>query len=379
MQPYLIVASDFVPSGGMEKANHALARHLADRTPELHLVGYSASSDVVARPNVFFHRVPKVANSYFLSGPLLDRAGRRWAARISRRGGRVLVNGGNCLWGDVNWVHYVHAAYSPTVAGPVLWRLKWKCAHRVFRADERKSLRKARVVIANSNATKRDLVDTLHIAADRIHTVYLGIDRDQFRVPADQERIDARRTMGWPADAPLILFIGALGDRRKGFDTVFDAWRILCSVREWDAGLFVLGAGHELTLWQERAASEGLQSRMRFLGFRKDVHRVLAAADALVSPTRYESYGLGVQEALCCGVPAFVTRTAGIAERYPAGLGQLLLPDPDDAHELAARLRVWRTQLPEYAAETRRFAESLREYTWDDMAKRMVAVIEAAR
>ena len=69
---------------------------------------------------------------------------------------------------------------------------------------------------------------------------------------------------------------------------------------------------------------------------------VLRACDALVSPVHYEAYGLNVQEAICCGLPALVSASAGIAEQYPAALADLLLPDPDDPADLAARLRRWR-------------------------------------
>ncbi len=67
------------------------------------------------------------------------------------------------------------------------------------------------------------------------------------------------------------------------------------------------------------------------VGFTNRVSDILAAADVLVSPVRYESYGLNVQEAICCGVPAIVSRAAGVAERYPTELSDLLLPDPNDA------------------------------------------------
>ena len=47
-----------------------------------------------------------------------------------------------------------------------------------------------------------------------------------------------------------------------------------------------------------------------------DVPNLLRAADCLVAPTRYEAYGLGVHEALCCGLPGIVSADAGVAERY---------------------------------------------------------------
>ncbi|MGH7272381.1 MAG: glycosyltransferase family 4 protein, partial [Polyangiaceae bacterium] len=69
--PYVIVSGDFVRTGGMDQANYALASYLARRGRTVHLVAYRASSDLVARPGVVFHRIPKPAGAYTLGGPLL--------------------------------------------------------------------------------------------------------------------------------------------------------------------------------------------------------------------------------------------------------------------------------------------------------------------
>ena len=53
---------------------------------------------------------------------------------------------------------------------------------------------------------------------------------------------------------------------------------------------------------------------------------LLAAADLLVSPVRYEAYGLNVHEALCRGAAVMVTRTAGVVERFDHDLEPSLLP-----------------------------------------------------
>ena len=52
-----------------------------------------------------------------------------------------MVNGGNCIWGDINWVHYVHAAWRPPLSGTGTRRLKNAYAQRTSRIEERASLR----------------------------------------------------------------------------------------------------------------------------------------------------------------------------------------------------------------------------------------------
>src|SRR6185437_5965025 len=121
-------------------------------------------------------------------------------------------------------------------------------------------------------------------------------------------------------------------------------------------------------------AAAGLAPRIHFLGFRRDVPDLFRACDAHAIPTRYEPYSLVTQEALCCGIPALVTRTAGIAERYPDGLQHLLIDDPEDATDLARLLRSWRARAGECAAAVAPFSEQLRGSTWDHMAERFTQV-----
>jgi len=140
----------------------------------------------------------------------------------------------------------------------------------------------------------------------------------------------------------------------------------------------VAGAGSELEDWKRRVTAAGMERRIRFLGFQPDVRRVLFASDAIVAPTRYEAYGLAVQEALCCGLPAIVSRGAGVAERILAPLDALLLDVPEDAGELAGRLLAWRAGLGAHRSAALELSVGLRRWSWDHMAARIVDIVEAA-
>jgi glycosyltransferase involved in cell wall biosynthesis len=377
MSPYLLVSGDFVRTGGMDRANHALAWGLARRGHPVHLVAHRAAEDLTALPNVTLHRVARPAGWHLLGEPLLGWAGRRWGRCISGQGGRVLVNGGNCCFGDVNWVHYVHAADVSVTTGGPLRRLKTWWSRRSGRAAERRSLLRARLILANSERTRRDLIERVGVTPERIRTVYYGTDHERFRPASPEERLAVRRREGWPEGRPIAAFVGALGDRRKGFDVLFAGWRRLCR-GDWDADLVVIGTGAELPAWRARVREAGLEERVRFLGFRRDVPELLPACDVLVAPARYEAYGLGVHEALCCGVPAFVSRSAGVAERYPAGLDDLLLDDPADEEGLARRLLAWRAGVERYRMALKPLTEQLRGRGWDDMVEEMLGLMEAA-
>src|SRR5262249_11523681 len=110
MKRVLLVSGDFVRTGGMDVANFALATFLARSGCDVHLVTHKAEEALAADPRVTLHKIPRPAPSYLLGSPLLATAGRFCAWRGRRDRGRTIVNGGNCDVGDVNWVHYVHAA-----------------------------------------------------------------------------------------------------------------------------------------------------------------------------------------------------------------------------------------------------------------------------
>ena len=375
---YLLIAGDFVETGGMDRANSAMARFLAARGGKVHLVTHRVTSGIANHSNIVVHHVRKPLRSYFLGGPLLDSTGRRIATRLGFRPAHTIVNGGNCVTPAVNWVHYVHCAYrSQNRTGP-LRRAKTWVFYNNARRKERAALRTARAIIANSERTRAHLIEFLEIPSDRVHRVYYGIDPVQFAPRGRQHYAEQRARMGWSQERPVVAFIGALGDRRKGFDTLFEAWTNLCQYKMWDADLAVIGSGAELVEWKQRAAAKSLSRRVHFLGFRNDVPDVLTACDALIAPTRYEPFGIGVQEAICMGLPAFVSRIAGVSELYPESLHDLLLPDPSDVDDLVDRLRHWRSRTDEYRTACARFSDSLRRWTWDSMASQIAEIMERA-
>jgi glycosyltransferase involved in cell wall biosynthesis len=376
MKPWVVIAGDFTPLGGMDRANYALASTLAARHDgDVHLVAHRVWPDLAREAAVHVHDVRRPLGSHLLGAPLLASAGKRWADRAGRSA-RVVANGGNADTGDVVWVHYLHAAHTPYARG-LRQAIQVPAAHKYYLARERTSLSRARLIVCNSVRTSRDIQDRLRVEPSRLRVVYYGSDAQEFAPIGSGERAAARHELGWREDRPVALFIGALADRRKGFDRLFEAWKTLCSRPAWDMDLAVAGHGSELTAWQRRAADAGLAHRIKFLGFRRDVAKVIAASDLLVHPARYEAYGLGVHEAICRGLPAIVSAHAGVAEVYPSGLRDLLIEDVEQPEEIADRIERWRGHIPETAACVAVLSARLRARTWNDMSMDLIQAAES--
>ncbi|HEV7857239.1 MAG TPA: glycosyltransferase family 4 protein [Pyrinomonadaceae bacterium] len=377
--PWVMIAGGFHQRGGMDKANAALAQYLAERGTPVHLVAHRIDPLILKHPLVTAHLVPRPLKSFLLGELCLEWYGRATAMRVTSRwpNARVLVNGGNCKWNDLNWVHFVHHAWeNRDRRAPAWFSMKDRLTRFLAKRRERNALNHARIVLANSERTRNDLIAHFKLDPRRVFNVYLGSDSFSKAV-TPRERVLARDWLGIPERRPLVVFIGALGhDQRKGFDVLWSAWRRLCESSSWDAELVVAGDGGGLARWKTLVEKSPFAGRVRLLGFTERVPDLLAAADLLVSPVRYEAYGLNVQEAICRGVPAMVSACAGIAERYPQDLLEMVLPDAEDVGDLVTRMLRWRSKMDQWKISFAPLALTLRNHTWNDMAREIVSVVE---
>jgi glycosyltransferase involved in cell wall biosynthesis len=366
----LVVASDFVRTGGMDVANLGFAEYLGRGGKEVHLVTHRAEATLTKLPSVITHFVTRPLDSNLVGEMLLGLVARSVYRQLKERLPIVVVNGGNArIPSAANWIHFVHKASDP----------KLGCFRRLVRLRnvrrERQALAGARVVVADSLRTAADLRDQLGIEAARIHTVYYGVDGRQFFPATAEQKACLAIDLMLSAHSYHAAFVGALGDGRKGFETVFGAWEMLERSGDWDVGLLVVGAGRERERWIRLARDRQLRS-IRFLGFRNDVSEIVKAVDLMVAPSRYEPYGLAVHESLCCGTPAIVSGASGVAEQFTPELKGLLLDDPRSVKELARKVTEWRANIEGYRRALAPLGARLRLRSWDDMARDIVNLCE---
>src|SRR5271166_1697603 len=123
-------------------------------------------------------------------------------------------------------------------------------------------------------------------------------------------------------EAPLALALGRLHPN-KGFDLLLEALAATRGVTLW-----IAGDGPLRPRLERLATRLGIVSRVRFLGWREDVPRLLAAADLLVCPSLHEPLGNVVIEAWSAGLPVVATASDGPAALIEDGESGILVPLP---------------------------------------------------
>lgn len=136
------------------------------------------------------------------------------------------------------------------------------------------------------------------------------VDTDFFREGARYvDRRGLRSEWGIPEDAAVALFVGKLVPWKRPADLLEAAARV--------KGLRVVfaGDGSLRADLQSRASLPDLRGRVKFLGFvnQQALPQVYAASDILVLTSEYEAFGLAVNEAFACGLPAVVSEACGAA------------------------------------------------------------------
>jgi teichuronic acid biosynthesis glycosyltransferase TuaC len=178
----------------------------------------------------------------------------------------------------------------------------------------RRALQRATQVFAVSESLRRVAV-ALGIAAERVRVVGNGVDLNTFNpLPRDE----ARRALHLDAEAPVLVTVGALVER-KGFHRVIE---LLPALRQRFPGLTYLvvgGASPEgdmSTQLRQLVRSLRLDDAVRFVGpLPAEQLRVpLSAADLFVLATSNEGWANVLLEAMACGVPVLATDVGGNAE-----------------------------------------------------------------
>lgn len=220
-------------------------------------------------------------------------------------------------------------------------------------------------IIAVSEELKRDLVRHYGCDPKRIRVIPNGVDNCRFH-PRLREEIGPkiRQANGISPDQLVLSIVG--GDwHRKGLRETIEA---IGKLPRGQFVLFVIGRG-DIGKYASLAQSLNVDQYIRFVGHQPWPEHFLAASDALVCPTAYETFLIAALESLSVGTPVLLTRAAPVHALVRDGENGYLIKR--DAEDVADKLRSLAARSARRAAEMEfdALASVGSRYTWDAVAR----------
>jgi len=249
---------------------------------------------------------------------------------------------------------------------------------RYLRWSTQRHARVATRIIADSNATKNDLIKLYGADPDRIRVVYLAPD-PHLKPVTDKIKLSLTTAQfGIPGYARYLLHVGAMRPR-KNLDRLVDAFAIVRERRpELKLHLVLAGGlGENGRQLQQKVRAMGLSEHVRFPGYvlAHQIATLFSAASAYVLPSLFEGFGLPALEAQACDTPLICSNSSSLPE--VAGEGALYF-DPLSIDEMADAIE---RVLSDDALSQDLIAKgraNLNRFSWRKTARETLAVLEEA-
>jgi glycosyltransferase involved in cell wall biosynthesis len=246
------------------------------------------------------------------------------------------------------------------------WYLEWSARYHV---------RCAAHLIADSEATKADLVRLYGVAPERVTAAHLGLD-PAMRPIRDPERLSFVRSK-YGIDGPYLLYVGTL-QPRKNLSMLIEAFSQLAREGTIDPNLSLVLAGKRGWMSEgvlAKVANAGLAGRVHLTGYvdEGDLAALYTGARLFVMPSLYEGFCLPVLEAMACGTPV----ACSSASSLPEVVGDAAVTyDPHSVEDMVRAIgRVLADdELQEVLVV--RGHKRCAEFTWNACARQVIDVLE---
>lgn len=251
---------------------------------------------------------------------------------------------------------------------------------------ERRVLQGVDCVIAPTQAEVAQLQWLYETETRKVVVIPPGVDLGRFYpIPPDE----AKEFIGVTCGDHMLLFVGRI-EPLKGLDVLLDALAILHDqgmLKRNSICLMVIGGDPEaepdqmtteMTHIQTLCREHGLQDLVTFLGKRSQdtLPYYYSAAEAVVVPSHYESFGLVALEAMACGTPVVASQVGGLAFLVQDGVNGFSVPS-GDPQALADRLAKLVTDVDSRRQIGEQAAAIAQGYGWDKIAARLFTVYHA--
>jgi len=239
------------------------------------------------------------------------------------------------------------------------------------------SVRRATMVIANSDYTKRSIEEFVDVPPEQVRVVYESVD-ESFGNDIDRVAAKAHIAERFGVERDYVLYVSNLW-YYKNPDGAIRGFAAMRAKYGDDVDLVIAGPDDWGRLPELKALAEtlGAADRVRFVGrvSRDDLNQLYAAARVIFYPSFAETFGKPVVEAMKAGVPLVTSNITSMPEL--AG-GAALLVDPSDDDAMAEALHRAASDEALRAELSERAEERARMFSWDRVAAETLAVCREA-
>jgi D-inositol-3-phosphate glycosyltransferase len=245
--------------------------------------------------------------------------------------------------------------------------------------------RGADALVASHPMERAQLIWHYDASPERVQVIPCGVDLSLFRPVEKGTALKSLRL----EPRPWLLFVGRL-EPIKGLDTLLRAMAIL----ERDGGeptrrpsLIIIGGDRSVPLSsgtekeiRDQVAALGLRDRVFLMGARPqvDLPMFYSAAEALILPSRHESFGMVALEAMACGTPVIASRVGGLSYTIRDGLTGFTVTE-GDAEALADRIRLVLGEPGLRRAMGARAADRAQAFGWEWVVDSILKLYESVR
>lgn len=247
---------------------------------------------------------------------------------------------------------------------------------------ERQVLRRANRIVAATIAEVTQLRFLYKAASEKLVVIPPGVDVSHFYpIPADE----AKLYVGLKPDDRMILFVGRI-EPLKGVDTLIQAMSCLQLKERQRVHLAIIGGdpsaspqemSGEMARLQKLCDDLSVGQTVVFLG-KRDQDRLpyyYSAAELLVMPSHYESFGMVALEAMACGTPVIASEVGGLAYLVRDGETGFTIPD-QEPEALCEKISWLLNDHTLHRTMSERAVEYAQGYAWEKIAKQIVNVYE---
>jgi glycosyltransferase involved in cell wall biosynthesis len=250
---------------------------------------------------------------------------------------------------------------------------------RLYNALVSASARGATRLITDSEASKQDIIEHLHIPADKIERIYLAAG-SEFS-PQDSGLLEMAILRKYELPDFYVLYLGGY-ELHKNVTTLLLAWTYVGQALGEDYPLILAGkkptqVNEIYPDYDSYIQQLGIAEYVRWIGYvdEEDKPVLYRNAETFVFPSRREGFGLGVLEALASGTPVVTTTASSL----PEVLGEAgFAVEPEDARSMAGAIISTVIQDNLRAELKQKAAQQAAVFSWEKTAAETLLVYDAA-